>query len=325
MAVGIFGTSIRQDEAASYEIEQWKLEGSYVLAGPAAVTFASAGAATSSMEFQESGSYVVGVRARGTPCRGEYPIAQFSVDGHPIALVQLDSEAWKVYAAPCYVEKGRRTFAVAFINDASNPPAEDRNLEIDKVLVARDDSSSNSVLLTTPPAAIAVRVDDGTVVFDLVQWDTAESHTRQAARYACSLATLLDANMTPRSMVAVECDQMTPQPDMKFFSNKGGVAAMNCSGYIKTTIDVATSRQYAIEIVASGTPAQGIYPLVEMQIDGRNVGQVQLTTGGWRAYPITARLEAGRHELALFFVNDGTSPSGEDRNLKLDKVIFYNQ
>ena len=110
---------------------------------------------------------------------------------------------------------------------------------------------------------------------------------------------------------------MTPQPDMQYFRNDGGIAAMNCSGYIKTQIEVAESRSYDIDVVAAGTPCEEIFPLVEIQIDGRKIGQVELTTTGWRAYPLSAKLERGSHELALFFVNDGSSASGEDRNLQL--------
>ena len=51
--------------------------------------------------------------------------------------------------------------------------------------------------------------------------------------------------------------------------------------------------------------------------------KVQLTTEGWRSYPLELSLEEGEHEFQVKFVNDHSSPSG-DRNLKLDKVIIYN-
>ena len=54
------------------------------------------------------------------------------------------------------------------------------------------------------------------------------------------------------------------------------------------------------------------------------VAQVQLTTEGWRSYPLELDLAEGEHELAIWFLNDHSSPSG-DRNLRLDKLVIYNE
>ena len=76
--------------------------------------------------------------------------------------------------------------------------------------------------------------------------------------------------------------------------------------------------------VSSGTPAAGVYPLVEVAIDGKKAGQVQLSCGAWRSYFLDLDLVAGAHELRLSFVND-FGANGEDRNLMLDKVGFYRE
>ena len=117
---------------------------------------------------------------------------------------------------------------------------------------------------------------------------------------------------------------MTPQPEMKHFSNQGGIASLACNGWIKTDLEVAVAGRYTMELVASGTISDGVYPLVSVKIDDREVGQIQLTTGGWRTYPLEVELVQGTHELALEFVNDFTSPAGEDRNLRVDRVVFSN-
>lgn len=93
-------------------------------------------------------------------------------------------------------------------------------------------------------------------------------------------------------------------------------------GYVKTPIEVAAAGQYTMEIVASGTKAAEVYPLVEVRIDGRPVGQVQLTSDAWRPYLVDVELAPGPHELALAFTND-YNRDGEDRNLMLDKAVFY--
>ena len=55
----------------------------------------------------------------------------------------------------------------------------------------------------------------------------------------------------------------------------------------------------------------------------QKLGEIQLTTEGWRSYPLYVILEQGEHEFSLKFVNDHASPTG-DRNLRLDKAVFYN-
>ena len=143
------------------------------------------------------------------------------------------------------------------------------------------------------------------------------------ALYACSLLTALEADFLPRPAVTIECDQMVPQPDMKHYDSRGGIAYMGCNGYIKTPVKVAKAGQYTMELVASGDASEGICPLVEVYLGEKKLGAIQLTTEGWRTYVLGIDLEAGAHEFSLKFVNDHSSPTG-DRNLRLDKVVFYN-
>jgi len=109
---------------------------------------------------------------------------------------------------------------------------------------------------------------------------------------------------------------------MKHFSNAGGVASLACNGWIKTDLEVAVAGRYTMELVASGTISDGVYPLVSVKIGDRAVGQIQLTAEGWRTYPLEAELTPGSHELSLEFVNDFNSAAGEDRNLRVDKVVI---
>jgi hypothetical protein len=95
------------------------------------------------------------------------------------------------------------------------------------------------------------------------------------------------------------------------------------NGTIRTRIQVAQTAAYTLELVASGTQVEDVYPLVDVQVDGRKVGSLQLTQAGWRAYPLVLELTRGSHELALAFVNDRMIPGVADRNVQMDKVVFY--
>ena len=322
MADAVFTKPLDDRQVRTFEIEQWKLEGGIVEAREPGVTFATVGSATAEVDFPETASYVIGLVARGTPCDGVYPVARVSIDGRPLGDVSVAGDDWHRVTTFGRIEKGRRRVSVAFINDRSNPPHEDRNLYVDKVLIAEDREAGDVSFLTMPPAAAAVRRGEGTLVIDQLRWDVEPQNARKAARYAASLLTALGGDFTPRLGTTLECEQMTPQPGMPHFNVRGNHASLACTGYISTPIDVAASGRYSVEIVASGTPAAGVYPIVALRIDGKEVGQVELTGGAWRPYLLDVELTEGRHDLALAFTND-YNRDGEDRNLMLDQMTFY--
>jgi len=316
----VLSKTMEPAKATAYEVKDWKLEGGLVERRPPGVVFATVGSASKEIDFPAAGDYLFGVHARGTPCFGVYPIARVAIDGKPLGEVSVTGQ-WETTCVPGRVNAGRHVVSVAFLNDASDPPREDRNLQVDKVLIARDDDASGVRFLTSPGAVAVADRGRGRVLIDQVRWDTEEQNARKAARLACSLLTAMGGDFQPRLGTTIECERMSPQPGMPFFSNQGGHAALACNGYVQTPIQVAAAGRYSMEMAASGTPAAGVYPLVEVAIDGKPVGRVQLTSGAWRSYFLDLDLPAGNHELRLSFVND-LNANGEDRNLLLDKVTF---
>ena len=325
MADGAFAKTLDGKQAKSHEIETWTREGHIVHLRPDApqgIVFATVGTAHAQVEFPRTGTYVVGIRAMGTPCDGVYPQARITVDGTLLGTVSIADEQWRTYTAFGKVEKGTHKLAVAFINDGSNPPNEDRNLHVDKVLIARDDSPVGVKFLTTPPAVACKRLGKGMLVIDQIRWDTEEANARKAARYACGLLTELGGDFAPRMAVDVECESMTPS-DMPHFHKRGTFVSQGCSGFIHTKIEVAAAGRYTMELVASGTESEEVYPHLNVKLDGKKVGDIQLTSGAWRPYPLAVELPQGTHELVLEFDNDHHVPGVSDRNVFLDKVRFY--
>lgn len=324
MVDSIFSKTLDGKRARTFEIEDWKRQGQIVERQSPGVVFATNGSASALVDFPAAGNYVFGLVARGTPTAGVYPIAQILIDRKPLGLIAIPDGEWRTMTVFGRVEQGPHEVSVAFINDAGNPPLEDRNLYVDKVLIARDEGGSAATFLTNPPAVAVARRGKGMVVLDQLRWDTEPRNARKAARYASSLLAALGGDFTPRLGVTIECEHMTPQPEMPFFHNDGTHVALACNGHVKTPIEVAVAGRFTMEVTASGTKAAGIYPLVEVRIDGKRVAQVQLTDGNWRPYSSRVELAKGTHELSLAFVND-FNHDGEDRNLMLDKVIFYQE
>ncbi|NLX95909.1 MAG: hypothetical protein GXY83_07020 [Rhodopirellula sp.] len=322
MADGSLGVTLEGKQVQTHEVEQWKLEGSIVEARAPGVTFATSGSASAELELPESARYVFGIVARGTPADGVWPRCRVSVDGETLGIVGVASDAWQTATCFGQIEKGRHAISIEFINDGGNSQRhEDRNLFVDKLLIARDDAA-DTAFLTNPPAVTAIPRGKGVLVLDLLRWDTEDRNARKAARYAGALLTSLGGNFSARHGVAIECETMTPQPDMPHFQNRGNAVSLACNGCIERPVRVEANGGYTVEILASGSSVEGVYPLVELRIDGEPVGQIQLKSGGWRTYPLKTNLTAGEHRLSLAFVND-LQRQGEDRNVLLDKATFY--
>jgi len=121
----------------------------------------------------------------------------------------------------------------------------------------------------------------------------------------------------------VEAEGMEPQEGMPHFAKRGGMAHFGAGGYIQAEVEVARAARYRLEVVAGGSAAQGVYPAVGGALGGTVLGEVQTTSAGPNPYFLEADLPAGVHDLRLTFTNDLYLPPNEDRNLVLDKVIFY--
>ena len=88
------------------------------------------------VEFAASGRYTFALVARGTKAAGVYPNVALLIDGKSIGAVDLKSTAWHRLSLEADVTGGRHTLRIHFTNDYYDPP-EDRNLEVDKVVIGR--------------------------------------------------------------------------------------------------------------------------------------------------------------------------------------------
>jgi hypothetical protein len=321
MADGVFSQSLAGKSATTHEIDQWTLEGGIVERRKPGVVFATVGSARKKIEFPVSGDYLIGVHSRGTPTAGIFPLVRVAVEGKPVGTLSSGSE-WQTTTVTARIEKGSHELSVAFINDGSNPPLEDRNLFVDQVLVALDEGGDGTTILTTPGALAISRLGQGIVVWDQIAWDTEEANSRKASRLAGTLLTALGADSDLQLGVIIEAEHMTPQSGVPHFTNTGTFASMACSGYISSPLRAAQAGRYRIDVVASGSAAAGVFPEADVLVDGRSVGTIRLVASNWRTYSLPINLQAGDHELRLAFAND-FSGGGEDRNLSLDRATIY--
>lgn len=92
------------------------------------------------------------------------------------------------------------------------------------------------------------------------------------------------------------------------------------NGFVATNITVTQPGTYLFDVLASGTPAFGGWPIMPLRINGRPVDNVVVPTNQPAWYTLSSDLSAGTHQLAISFDNDAYNPPYEDRNLFLDKI-----
>jgi len=80
----------------------------------------------------KAGRYTLVVRARGTPCKGEWPVMAAVVDNTTGPTVVVDSKEFADYTLTVEIPGGTHVLAVAFQNDMMEG-GEDRNLYLERI------------------------------------------------------------------------------------------------------------------------------------------------------------------------------------------------
>ncbi|HZL43895.1 MAG TPA: carbohydrate-binding domain-containing protein [Verrucomicrobiae bacterium] len=93
------------------------------------------------------------------------------------------------------------------------------------------------------------------------------------------------------------------------------------NGYVAQNINVTQAGTYLFNVQASGTPVQGGWPQMSLEIDGVAQDSVTVPTNLLAYYTLSADLTPGTHQLAVSFDNDAYAPP-EDRNLFLAQILW---
>lgn len=89
---------------------------------------------------------------------------------------------------------------------------------------------------------------------------------------------------------------------------------MYWSGTITRVIDMPGGES-VVKIEAKGSPADGIYPYMIVELEGKEIGELYVDSPGWKEYGFSAKTGSGLGVLSVTFVNDIYNAKGEDRNL----------
>ena len=74
-----------------------------------------------------------------------------------------------------------------------------------------------------------------------------------------------------------------------------------------------------IKIQAKGSPTDGVYPFMVVELDGINIGQLFIDSADWKECSFKVKTGGGVKVLSVSFVNDGGNAK-EDRNLYIGEA-----
>lgn len=323
-ADGIFTSEITLAEAKRFSAtEGAKIEeGANIAVEGNGLSFFSNGRVEWEIDIPQAGTYNLGLSARGTAVGGVYPILEVYLDSQKVGLLYIGSEETRIYTCSFPAKKGKHSLGIRFTNDAWAPP-EDRNLWVYSFLLAKGKDGGDMEVLTSPSALVSLPIGKGRLVLSALRWDEPPAgNMLKAGRFISSLFTGLGARFLSQGRISViKGENFKPAGEYAFLGWEAGAIAMATNAAVESEIDVAQPGRYRITVWARGTPAEGIYPIVVLEVDGKEIGRVECKGEDWSPHSVVAELPQGKHILRLSFINDLWRPP-EDRNLWISQLDF---
>ncbi len=317
----LFPPHLKQLAGQTVEAEKnVELQGDIVQVRDGEVVFATVGQASWKLQLSRSGRHLLGLRARGTPLAGQFPVAEVRLDGQPVGRVYVCSRQTRLYVLPFRATAGAHELTVRFVNDKSSP-TEDRNLFVDSLVVAPDTGQLRWQPLTDPPTLVRVPVRRGDVWLCGIRWE----NVRKARRLVSSLLGVLGARRRPAAARDVlEAEWLQPGQKQAWFRRASDHVYLGSNGFVEGQVDVVQAGHYRVLLWAKGTPAGGAYPEVVLEWNGRPLARFHCASDDWAPQQAEVDLPRGRATVRLRFVNDLFEPP-QDRNVWLDRLEFVRE
>ena len=279
----------------------------------------SNGQISQKINFIASGNYQFGVMARGTLLGRVGPRLVLRIDGKAMDSITVNSTTMKLYTMVTDLSVGVHEIALAFDNDQYQPP-EDRNVWIDYIRYGLDTQPETVLYLNSPCVTVQIPYGSGTIVLDEISWESEAANQAKAERAASAIFTGLGVQMLPARGLRIEAELMK-NVNISAYSANNGLVYASSNGRVETSINFTKSGNYDFELVASGTPAANVYPVVQVWINGISKASLQIKSRTLDRYRATLFIAAGTQKVALAFVNDYYAPP-EDRNAVFDSLLI---
>lgn len=273
------------------------------------------------------GDYYLELEASGTKLDGIGVIFTIRLDGKTVGEVEADSEFSK-NGVFIHTNGKTQNLVLAFLNDEWNPVTrEDRNMKFRGARLFPVKIVTPNVYSTLSPMA-SVRISEN-VLADEVKWYAPDASAPRALRYIANILHGAGVRFTlPLGGVLIpgtdfDAVKVSPKSVAKL---PGGKMRVGTNGFIEKKLIFAQNLRCSFTLRASGTACEGVYPHLNLRLDGKTIGEFQLQQDAFRNYTVSPDvvIPAGEHILSLLFDNDLYIPSTEpgvpnqDRNFTIE-------
>jgi len=100
-----------------------------------------------------------------------------------------------------------------------------------------------------------------------------------------------------------------------------GDYAQFTNGSVGEVVAFPSAGTYQFQVVAYGSAAANVWPVMALQIDGSTIASVSVNSANPATYNFSASMSSGTHTVALAFTNDAFI-NGQDRNLFLRSMAI---
>ncbi len=122
-------------------------------------------------------------------------------------------------------------------------------------------------------------------------------------------------------VTTLEAEQLASQQGARHPNGQAWVLSRN--GSVASNVTFPASVTYTFQVVAGGTLAGGVAPVLELKVGDTKIGTINLTGADFRTYTVTAPVTAGARRVSVDFVNDFyDQATSQDRNAFIDKIVI---
>ncbi|MBQ2821467.1 MAG: hypothetical protein IJF17_07785 [Thermoguttaceae bacterium] len=281
---------------------------------------------------EPSGWHLLEIEGEGTRLKGIGCVLEVRVNGKLQGSVELETKFSRKSILVYLPKDGDNLLELEFSNDLWDPVTrEDRNMKFRgvQVIPCRKVQSFTASIIPFCSGKITENI-----VLDCVKWFDPDYPTEGADQYLLNILHSAGVSMPWHlGCVQITADNWDKIQHKIYSFGKSGppVANLGTNGTISKKIQFLYSGKFLFTLHASGTSVHGVYPHLNLRVDGRIVGEFQLDENRMKDYVLEMPIEisAGKHQIELEFDNDLHIPSPEnpnasleDRNIKLESLMI---
>lgn len=284
------------------------------------------GTATARLNVEQPGLYRLVLRAAQAQPQKTPPQVNIFLNERFVFSLYPDSAESKEYTALLELQAGENLLFLAI--GPHGPRSDPWKLAIQELRLEGPLSwPENADALTLPPTLLRIRpAQGGQLILDATLLPQEGPNALKSRRYLSSLL----ANLPVSFRISLK-PHISTLPLNRFQALTGTAPlveiqpdriSLRINATVQADFLCRSAGRYSLQLRGSSTPLENVYGQVRIELDDRDLGQVELKSRTPALFEVgEVTLSAGRHTLKLSFINDAAN-GREDRNVFLDEVLF---